>query len=72
MKNVRSFTLFIWSLSVSILGVTQSYAQTASIITISKEKLRDKIMGGWAGQTIGVTFGGPYEFQYNGTFIEMV
>ena len=69
MKNVRSFTLFIWSLSVSILGVTQSYAQTASIITISKEKLRDKIMGGWAGQTIGVTFGGPYEFQYNGTFI---
>ncbi len=26
-------------------------------------------MGGWAGQTIGVTFGGPYEFQFNGTFI---
>ena len=39
------------------------------VITISREQLKDKIMGGWAGQTIGVTFGGPYEFQFNGTFI---
>jgi hypothetical protein len=38
-------------------------------ITVSKEQLKDKIKGGWAGQTIGVTFGGPYEFQFNGTFI---
>ena len=27
-------------------------------------------MGGWAGQTIGVTFGGPYEFRFNGSFIQ--
>jgi hypothetical protein len=27
-------------------------------------------MGGWAGQTIAVTFGGPYEFRFNGTFIQ--
>ncbi|WP_276485605.1 ADP-ribosylglycohydrolase family protein [Paraflavitalea pollutisoli] len=39
-------------------------------ITLSKETLKDKIMGGWAGQTIGVTYGGPYEFQFNGTFIQ--
>ncbi|MEC3880990.1 ADP-ribosylglycohydrolase family protein [Parapedobacter sp. 10938] len=32
--------------------------------------LQDKIKGGWAGQTIGVTFGGPTEFRYNGTFIQ--
>lgn len=38
-------------------------------ITISKEQLKDRIKGGWAGQTIGVTFGGPYEFRFNGTFI---
>ena len=37
---------------------------------ISKEQLQDKIMGGWAGQTIGVTFGGPYEFRFTGTFIQ--
>jgi len=38
--------------------------------TISREVLKDKIKGGWAGQTIGVTFGGPYEFRFNGTFIQ--
>ena len=38
-------------------------------ITISKKRLRDKIKGGWAGQTIGVTFGGPVEFQFQGTMI---
>lgn len=36
---------------------------------ISKAGLKDKIKGGWAGQTIGVTFGGPMEFRYNGTII---
>jgi len=38
-------------------------------ITLPKEKLADKIKGGWAGQTIGVTYGGPVEFRFNGTFI---
>jgi len=42
---------------------------SAQTITLSKEVLQDKIKGGWAGQTIGVTFGGPYEFRFNGTFI---
>ncbi len=34
-------------------------------VTISKEKLKDKIKGAWAAQTIGVTYGGPTEFRYN-------
>ncbi len=38
-------------------------------ILLSRKLLQDKIKGGWAGQTIGVTFGGPYEFRYQGTFI---
>ncbi|MEY4930087.1 MAG: hypothetical protein RI909_811 [Bacteroidota bacterium] len=38
--------------------------------TITKGALKDKIKGGWAGQTIGVTFGGPTEFRYNGTMIQ--
>lgn len=37
---------------------------------ISKEKLLDKIKGGWAGQTIGCTYGGPTEFRFNGTIIQ--
>ncbi len=44
-----------------------SYAQKT--LAISKAVLKDKIKGGWAGQTIGVTFGGPYEFRFQGTFI---
>ncbi|MEO7992377.1 MAG: ADP-ribosylglycohydrolase family protein, partial [Chryseolinea sp.] len=40
------------------------------MLVLSQEVLRDKIKGGWAGQTIGVTFGGPTEFKYNGTMIQ--
>lgn len=39
-------------------------------ITISNSVLQDKIKGGWAGQTIGVTYGGPYEFKFLGTLIQ--
>lgn len=38
-------------------------------ITISKEALLDKIKGGWAAQTIGVTYGGPTEFEYRSAMI---
>jgi len=38
-------------------------------ITLSKSELLDKIKGGWAGQMIGVTYGGPTEFRYRGRII---
>lgn len=41
----------------------------AEQFSISKEKLKDKIKGAWAAQTIGVTFGGEVEFVYNSTII---
>lgn len=31
---------------------------------LSREELRDKIAGGWAGQMIGVSFGAPTEFRF--------
>jgi len=37
---------------------------------ITKKELIDKIKGGWAGQTIGVTLGWPSEFRYLGTYIQ--
>jgi ADP-ribosylglycohydrolase len=40
------------------------------MITLSKDVLKDKIRGGWAGQTIGCTFGGPTEFRFQGTMIQ--
>src|SRR6187551_1852835 len=39
-------------------------------LTLTKEVLKDKIKGGWAGQTVGVTFGGPTEFRFCGTMIQ--
>lgn len=39
-------------------------------VNIPLSVIKDKIKGGWAGQTIGVTFGGPHEFRFNGTFIQ--
>lgn len=45
-------------------------ASAQKTITLTKQQLHNKIKGGWAGQTIGVTFGGPYEFRFNGTFIQ--
>ena len=32
-------------------------------VTLKKDVLMDKIKGGWAGQTIGCTYGGPTEFR---------
>jgi hypothetical protein len=41
-----------------------------SEVAISKSELLNKIKGGWAGQVIGCTYGGPTEFQWNGTVID--
>jgi hypothetical protein len=49
--------------------IAGSAVSQGPMIAIPRKVLQDKIMGGWAGQTIGVTFGGPYEFRFQGTFI---
>ncbi|MEP7320939.1 MAG: ADP-ribosylglycohydrolase family protein [Saprospiraceae bacterium] len=51
--------------AISFLFIYKSWSQS-----ISRATLLDKIKGGWAGQTIGVTFGGPVEFRFNGTIIQ--
>ena len=38
-------------------------------LTLSREVLADKIRGGWFGQTIGCTYGGPTEFKHKGGLI---
>ena len=37
---------------------------------LNKDVLQDKIKGGWAGQTIGVVYGAPVEFKYQGSLID--
>lgn len=40
------------------------------VTKLSRTALQDKIKGGWAGQTIGCTYGGHFEFKYNGTMVQ--
>jgi hypothetical protein len=44
-------------------------APSALRTEITKAALLDKIKGGWAGQVIGCTFGGPTEFRFPGAMI---
>lgn len=66
----------IWSMAICVLlcsaipALAKKSDKTASRIKLSKEVLLDKIKGGWAGQVIGCTYGGPTEFRYNGRMIE--
>ena len=67
-------TIGRWGAAVTVmavLSVPSARAQspagtpaTAATVRLSKAVLRDKIRGGWAAQTIGVTFGGPTEFYW--------
>jgi hypothetical protein len=61
-KNLKPLFL----LSLIVLSM---HSKSQSKIVITTETLKDKIKGAWAGQTIGVTYGGPMEFRYNGTMI---
>ena len=74
MKSQRTFLfvillIFLGSASIANVPQKEDLSKESSII-ISKKELADKIKGGWAGQTIGVTYGGQAEFQYRGTFIK--
>jgi len=57
------------AIACAVYCAVTAFSQSKTI-TLTKDQLKDKIMGGWAGQTIGVTFGGPYEFRFPGTFIQ--
>jgi hypothetical protein len=45
-------------------------AQPTGARRLSRVALEDKIRGGWAGQMLGVSFGAPTEFRFNGRRIE--
>lgn len=56
-------------LLVGVLACNDAPVEKSSSTAMSKSALLDKIKGGWAGQVIGVTFGGPTEFRFEGTMI---
>lgn len=55
-----------------VVGLLVAHASLghAAPRTLSREELRDKIRGAWAGQMIGVAYGAPTEFKSLGTIIE--
>jgi hypothetical protein len=67
MKNLLLLSIAFLFCAIIVSAQTRPASKQ---ITFTKDQLKDKIMGGWAGQTIAVTFGGPYEFRFNGTFIQ--
>ncbi len=57
---------------IAILGLLLLMAPMfafAKYVTMTKAELMDKIKGGWAGQAIGCTYGGPTEFCYRSVMI---
>lgn len=74
MRNTTTWIVTLAALMYGITSCTQpSIKKTETIpadFTITRRQLMDKIKGGWAGQTIGCTYGGPTEFKYNGTMIQ--
>ena len=59
MKQIQIVLLLILSV---YMGGTLTAQQ--KMFTISKQMLKDKIAGGWAGKMIGVTYGAPHEFRF--------
>ncbi|TDO24431.1 ADP-ribosylglycohydrolase family protein [Pedobacter duraquae] len=73
MTSIKKTMLVVLAISCSLGAPKMLSAQqpsTGSVLRLTKTALQDKIKGGWAGQTVGVTLGGPYEFKFNGTFIQ--
>ena len=60
----------LFLLAIIVACSSQKNADESLKIEFSKTELQDKIKGGWAGQVIGCTYGGPTEFRYLGRFID--
>lgn len=79
MNNQTSYITAIILPALFLLGIALSGCETRetekapasapSSYLLTKEQLKDKIKGGWAGQTIGVVYGAPVEFKYQGSLV---
>jgi hypothetical protein len=55
--------------AVSCVPISSEKKGSPAEMTFTRQQLMDKIKGGWAGQTIGVVYGAPVEFKYQGSII---
>ena len=49
---------------VSVSACICAAAELPKQVEFTKAQLYDKIKGGWAGQIIGCSYGGPTEFKF--------
>ncbi len=65
--------ILYFGLLITVQALSQINKQAKPVnnqkVVLSTYTLQDKIKGGWAGQTIGVTYGGPFEFRFLGTMV---
>lgn len=66
---MKKIIVFIFLFVVIVTSAQTKLADNKSI-TLSTETLLDKVKGGWAGQVIGCTYGGPTEFRFLGSMIQ--
>ena len=69
LKPILAFSVIAMSAALAVSCAENGGTALPKKIVMSKQQLLDKIKGGWAGQTIGVTYGGPTEFAYRGVMI---
>lgn len=70
-RTIR-FTLAIALVLVYLTSCNETKQEKSAIAKeneFTEDQLKDKIKGGWAGQTIGVVYGAPVEFKYKGSLI---
>ena len=71
MHNIKFLLLLIgWSILFSCSNPDPKTPVPDANYVLIKGELLNKIKGGWAGQVIGCTYGGPTEFKFNGTLIQ--
>ncbi len=66
-KYTKNVSAFISVAEVEVYETTMPKVENLVEMTVAE--LRDRIEGGWAGQTIGVVYGAPTEFKHQGTLI---
>jgi len=72
MKHINFVAVAAALIAMCSASVSLQAKKVPAEAKMSKEVLMDKIRGGWAGQIIGCTYGGPTEFKYNGIIHDKV
>ena len=67
---MKKLSVIITLAFFALASVSTFAQQRQGTLTMSKEKLLDKIKGCWAGKTIGVTYSGPTEGRWTGGIIQ--